>query len=120
MTITLDDVVCLLHLPVRSHFYTPVSVTQEQAVTLAVELLGESYEFALRETSAQRGGYCSQQWLYESYQRNANLYGRFDCAARGWMLMMVGCTILTDKSYTRVDAKWLVMFRDLSACHTFS
>ncbi|MCI58980.1 serine/threonine-protein phosphatase 7 long form-like protein, partial [Trifolium medium] len=36
------------------------------------------------------------------------------------MMMLIGCTILTDKSYTRVDAKWLGMFRDLSACHTSS
>ncbi|XP_045821847.1 protein MAIN-LIKE 1-like [Trifolium pratense] len=120
MTITLDDVTCLLHLPVRGHFYTLLSVTQEQAAALAVELLGEEYQFALRETATQMGGYFSQQWLYESYMRNANLYRRYDSATRAWMLMLVGCTILTDKSYTRVDAKWLVMFRDLSACHTFS
>ncbi|CAJ2632042.1 unnamed protein product [Trifolium pratense] len=82
MTITLDDVACLLHLPVRGQFYTPVSVSQEQAAELAVELLGEEYEFALRETVAQRGGYFSQQWLYESYNRNANFYGKYDCAAR--------------------------------------
>ncbi|MCI95674.1 serine/threonine-protein phosphatase 7 long form-like protein, partial [Trifolium medium] len=52
MTITLDNVACLLHLPVRGQFYTPVSVTQEEAMTLAVELLGEEYQFALRETAA--------------------------------------------------------------------
>ncbi|CAJ2672263.1 unnamed protein product [Trifolium pratense] len=120
MTITLDDVACLLHLPVRGQFYTPVSVSQEQAAELAVELLGEEYEFALRETVAQRGGYFSQQWLYESYNRNANLYGKYDCAARAWMLMLVGSTILADKSYTRVDAKWLLLFSDLSAVHTYS
>ncbi|XP_045819193.1 protein MAIN-LIKE 1-like [Trifolium pratense] len=120
MTITLDDVACLLHLPVRGQFYTPVSVSQEQAAELAVELLGEEYEFALRETVAQRGGYFSQQWLYESYNRNANFYGKYDCAARAWMLMLVGSTILADKSYTRVDAKWLLLFSDLSAVHTYS
>ncbi|MCI67462.1 serine/threonine-protein phosphatase 7 long form-like protein, partial [Trifolium medium] len=47
MTITLDDVACLFHLPVRGHFYTPVSVTREEAVALAAELLAVSYEFAL-------------------------------------------------------------------------
>ncbi|MCI46094.1 serine/threonine-protein phosphatase 7 long form-like protein, partial [Trifolium medium] len=40
MTITIDDVACLLHLPVRGHFYTLVSVTQEEAAALAAELLG--------------------------------------------------------------------------------
>jgi hypothetical protein len=36
------------------------------------------------------------------------------------MLMLVGCTIFTDKSYTRVETKWLHMLRDLSTCHIFS
>ncbi|CAJ2651216.1 unnamed protein product [Trifolium pratense] len=36
------------------------------------------------------------------------------------MLMLVGSTILADKSYTRVDAKWLLLFSDLSAVHTYS
>ncbi|XP_045799509.1 protein MAIN-LIKE 1-like [Trifolium pratense] len=120
MTITLDDVACLLHLPVRGDFYTPISVTMEEVVALAAELLGVTYEFAFEETSQQRGEYFTQQWLYECYQRNVNLYGRFDCAARAYMLMLVGCTICTDKSYTRVDAKWLPMFTNLSACHRFS
>ncbi|MCI34847.1 serine/threonine-protein phosphatase 7 long form-like protein, partial [Trifolium medium] len=87
---------------------------------LAAELLGVDYEFALEETSGKRGGYFTQQWLYECYQRNTHYYVRYDCAIREYMLLLVGHTILTDKSYTRVDAKWLPMFRDLSACHRFS
>ncbi|MCH86358.1 serine/threonine-protein phosphatase 7 long form-like protein [Trifolium medium] len=90
MTITLDDVACLLYLPIRGDFYTPLSVTLEEAAALAAELLGVSYEFALHET------------------------------AKAYMLMLVGHTILTDKSYTRVDAKWLPMFRVLSTCDRFS
>ncbi|GAU28342.1 hypothetical protein TSUD_256700 [Trifolium subterraneum] len=120
MTITLDDVACLLHLPVRGDFYTPLSVTMEEAATLAAELLGVPYESAYAETSGQRGGYFTQQWLYECYQRQHNIYRRYDCAARAYMLMLVGCTIFTNKSYTRVDAKWLPMFRDLSTCDKYS
>ncbi|MCI55192.1 serine/threonine-protein phosphatase 7 long form-like protein, partial [Trifolium medium] len=44
MTITLDDVACLLHLPVRGDFYTPVSVNMEEAAALAAELLGVTYD----------------------------------------------------------------------------
>ena len=120
MTITLDDVACLLHLPVRGRLFTPRSFTMEEAAALAAELLGVTYESALEETAQQRGGYFSQQWLYHCYQRNVNIYRRFDCAARAYMLMLVGCTIFADKSYTRVDAKWLPMFRDLGTLHTFS
>jgi hypothetical protein len=120
MTITLDDVACLLHLPVRGRFYSPRSCSMEEVAALASELLGVTYDFALQETSQQRGRYFSQQWLYECYQRNVHHYWRFDCAGRAYMLMLVGCTIFADKSYTRVDAKWLPLFRDLDTLNTFS
>ncbi|KAK2438685.1 protein MAIN-LIKE [Trifolium repens] len=120
MTITLDDVACLLHLSVRGQLFTPRSYTMEEAAALAAELLGVTYDIALQETAIQRGGYFGQQWLYHCYQRNVHLYQRYDCAARAYMLMLVGCTIFADKSYTRVDAKWLPMFRNLETLHTFS
>ncbi|GAU47881.1 hypothetical protein TSUD_404530 [Trifolium subterraneum] len=76
MTITLDDVPCLLHILVRGVFHTPVSVSMEGAAALAAEL--------------------------------------------AYMLSLVECTILTDKTYTRVNAKWLPMFRDLFTLNRFS
>ncbi|GAU22880.1 hypothetical protein TSUD_376910 [Trifolium subterraneum] len=95
MTITLDDVACLLHIPVRGIFYTPVPVSMEEAAALTTELLGVPYEEAYLETSRQRG-------------------------ETAYLLLLVGCTILTDKSYTQVNAKWLPMFRDLSTLNKFS
>ncbi|GAU49002.1 hypothetical protein TSUD_382710 [Trifolium subterraneum] len=120
MTITLDDVACLLHIPVRGIFYTHVLVSMEEATALATELLGVPYEVAYLETSRQRGGTFTQQWVYDCWQRNLHMYHRYDCAARAYLLLLVGCTILTDKSYTRVNAKWLPMFRDLSTLNKFS
>ncbi|GAU35365.1 hypothetical protein TSUD_57140 [Trifolium subterraneum] len=120
MTVTLDDVSCLLHIPVRGIFYTPVPVSMEEAAALATELLGVPYEVAYLETSRQRGGTFTQQWVYDCWQRNLHMYHIYDCAARAYLLLLVGCTILTDKSYTRVNAKWLPMFRDLSTLNKFS
>ncbi|XP_050888607.1 protein MAIN-LIKE 1 [Lathyrus oleraceus] len=42
MSITLDDVSCLLHLPIRGIFWSPQDVTEEVAVELAVDYLGVS------------------------------------------------------------------------------
>jgi hypothetical protein len=42
MTIILDDVACLLHIPTRGDFYTPRSFTEDEAAALAAELLGVS------------------------------------------------------------------------------
>ncbi|GAU38937.1 hypothetical protein TSUD_213220 [Trifolium subterraneum] len=64
MTITRDDVVCLLHIPVRGLFYTPVPVSMEEAAALATELLGVPYEVAYLETSRLRGGTFTQQWCW--------------------------------------------------------
>ncbi|MCI43348.1 serine/threonine-protein phosphatase 7 long form-like protein [Trifolium medium] len=74
MTITLDDVACLLHLPIICDFYTPTSLTEEEAAALAVELLGVNVQFAAKETRKQRCGYFSQQWLFENhYKKNVTL-----------------------------------------------
>ncbi|GAU47848.1 hypothetical protein TSUD_404250 [Trifolium subterraneum] len=120
MTITLDDVACLLHIPVRGVFYMYVPVSMEETAALATELLGVPYEVAYLETSRQRGETFTKQWLYDCWQRNLHMYHRYDCAARAYLMLLVGCTILTDKSYTRVNAKWLSMFRDLSILNRFS
>ncbi|GAU39804.1 hypothetical protein TSUD_219790 [Trifolium subterraneum] len=69
ITITLDDVVCLLHIPVRGIFYTPVPVSMEEGAALATELLGVPYEEAYLETSRQRGETFTQQWLYDCWQK---------------------------------------------------
>ncbi|GAU37421.1 hypothetical protein TSUD_395400 [Trifolium subterraneum] len=65
MSITLDDVACMLHIPVRGIFYTPVPVSMEEVAALATELLGVPYEEAYLETSRQRGGTFTQKWIYD-------------------------------------------------------
>ncbi|GAU10693.1 hypothetical protein TSUD_424240, partial [Trifolium subterraneum] len=67
MTITLDDVACLLHIPVRGIFYTPAPVSMEEAAALATELLGVPYEVTYMETSRQKGGTFTQQWVYDCW-----------------------------------------------------
>ncbi|XP_045802465.1 protein MAIN-LIKE 1-like [Trifolium pratense] len=119
MTITLDDVTCLLHIPIRGDFYTPSSFTEEEAAALAAELLGVNLQCAARETRKQRCGYFSQQWLFDNYIRQCDVEN-YDCAARSYLLLLVGCTICTDKSFTHVDAKYLPMFRVLSTCGRFA
>jgi hypothetical protein len=119
MTITLDDVACLLHIPIRGEFYTPRSLTEEEAAALGAELFGVNLQYVATETRKQRGGYFSQQWLFDIFKMQC-MVRNYDCAARAYMLLLVGCTILTDKSWTRVDAKYLPMFATLSTCGRFS
>ncbi|CAJ2667434.1 unnamed protein product [Trifolium pratense] len=109
MTITLDDVACLLHIPIRGEFYIPSSFTEEEAAALAADLLGVNVQYAAKETRKHRGGYFSQQWLFDNYIRQCSVKN-YDCAARSYLLLLVGCTICTDKSFTRVDAKLEIKF----------
>ncbi|CAJ2672966.1 unnamed protein product [Trifolium pratense] len=103
----------------RGDFYTPSSFTEEEAAALATELLGVSLQCAARETRKQRGGYFSQQWLFDNYIRQCEVEN-YDCAARSYLLLLIGCTICTNKSFTRVDAKYLPMFRVLPTCSRFA
>nr|XP_004516929.1 protein MAIN-LIKE 1-like [Cicer arietinum] len=85
MTITLDDVVNLLGLPIRGEFYSPPDVDR---VT----------EVFRRQCAAER----------------------FDCAARAYLLNLVGSTIFADKSHTLVDAKYLPLFRYLDGTDKYA
>ncbi|GAU30124.1 hypothetical protein TSUD_360170 [Trifolium subterraneum] len=96
ITITLDGVACLLHIPVRGVFYTPVAVSMEEAAALATELLGVPYEEAYLETSRKRGRTFTQQWLYDCWQRNLHMYHRYDCAARAFSWASAALVCLYD------------------------
>ncbi|XP_073220130.1 protein MAINTENANCE OF MERISTEMS-like [Cicer arietinum] len=45
---------------------------------------------------------------------------QFDCAARTYLLHLVGSTIFADKTHTRVEAKYICLFIDLDRCRYYS
>nr|XP_027193298.1 protein MAIN-LIKE 1-like [Cicer arietinum] len=96
MTITLDDV-------------------RDLAIAAAVELLGVAYDEAVTETRTYRGASYSFEWLKEVFFKKLH-EGRYDCAAKAYLLHLVGCTILVDKSFTLVSVKYLFLFQDLDTC----
>ncbi|XP_058775806.1 protein MAIN-LIKE 1-like [Vicia villosa] len=119
MTITLDDVSCLLHVPIRGQLVDPdVVVTDYDAIHLAVELFGVSLSDATEEASAVRGPYYKLDWLKQVFeqQRGAN---NFTGAMRAYMMLLLGCTILADKTFTLVEAKYLPLLRDLNNCGSY-
>jgi hypothetical protein len=57
MTITLDDVSSILHLPIRGSLFSMSSLTKDLAVGMLVIMLGVSLHDAVVETDITRGTY---------------------------------------------------------------
>nr|XP_004506264.1 protein MAIN-LIKE 1-like [Cicer arietinum] len=116
MTITLDDVRGLLSIPCYGEFFTPLAnVNEDLAIVAAVELLGVAYDEVVTETKTNRGASYSFEWLKAVLFKQLH-EGRYDCATGAYLLHLVGCTILADKSFTIVSAKFLFLFQDLDTC----
>ncbi|XP_058741642.1 protein MAIN-LIKE 1-like [Vicia villosa] len=120
MTITLDDVTCLLHLPIGGMFWYPNEhVTEEVAVDLGCELLGVGRRAMAEHVRSCRGAYYSLQWLYDRFVEY-RAAGSWDFATRAYLMMLVGSTIFADKTFTLVEARYLPLFRDLRGLSHYS
>ncbi|KAJ1440652.1 Aminotransferase-like, plant mobile domain [Sesbania bispinosa] len=101
MTITLDDVSSLLHLPVTGHLFSLRTIGKDEANMMLVSLLRVSHAVAFAETDITRGAYVRLGWLRDLYAHNVQ-QGNLDVATRAYLLHLVGCTIFADKSATLV------------------
>ncbi|KAI5426758.1 hypothetical protein KIW84_032253 [Lathyrus oleraceus] len=97
MSITLDDVACLLHLPIRG-------VSQGQAQS---------------HVRSCRGSYYKLEWLYDLFVQH-RAASSWAYATRAYLLMLVGSTIFADKTFTLVEARYLLLFTDLDRCSGYS
>nr|XP_012568494.1 protein MAIN-LIKE 1-like [Cicer arietinum] len=115
ITITLDDVRGLLSISCYGEFFTPpANVNEDLAIAAAIELLEFDHEVVI-ETWTNRGALYSFEWLKYVFFKQLR-EGRYDCAARTYLLHLIGCTILADKIFTLVSAKYLFLFQDLDTC----
>ncbi|KAH1265885.1 Protein MAIN-LIKE 1 [Glycine max] len=118
LTITLDDVVSLLHLPITGALHTFEPLVTSDAIRLLTELLEVSDEEATFETRQAGGPHVRLGWLRDLYQSQCRTR-RWVVAARTYLLHLVGCTLFANKSSTHVHVVHLEAFRDLAqAVHT--
>ncbi|KAH1254430.1 Protein MAIN-LIKE 1 [Glycine max] len=113
LTITLDDVSSLLHLPVIGEFHAFEPLHVDDAVQMLVDLLMVSPESAKAETVQCRGPYVRLQWVRDVYQCRCQA-GHWTAAARAYLLHLLGCTLFANKSATNVHVVYLEAIRDLS------
>ncbi|KAL5177651.1 Protein MAIN-LIKE 1 [Glycine soja] len=91
LTITLDDVASLLHLPIIGAFHSFEPLHVDEAVLMLVELLEVSGEEARAETTQCHGAYIRLSWLRDFYQRR--------CEAPHW-------TVAARARFPRLQSEW--------------
>eukprot|EP00256_Glycine_max_P062860 XP_014632451.1 protein MAIN-LIKE 1-like [Glycine max] len=119
LTITLDDVSSLLHLPVIGDFHAFEPLHVDDAVQMLVDLLMVSPKSARAETVQCRGPYICLQWVRDIYQRQCQA-GHWTAAARAYLLHLLGCTLFANKSATNVHVVYLEALRDLSMTERYA
>ncbi|KAH1229083.1 Protein MAIN-LIKE 1 [Glycine max] len=119
LTVTLDDVASLLHLPIIGAFHSFETLLVDEAVIMLVELLEVSGEEARDETVRCHGAYVCLSWLRDIYQRRCEAR-QWIVAARAYLLHLVGCTLFANKSATHVHVVHLDAFRDLAHCGSYA
>jgi len=112
LTITLDDVSNLLHLPIIGQFCTYPSLDAAATTDLLVDSLRVDHGVAIAETRHFQGGHVHLSWLREVYE-DACTRRQWTMVARAYLLHLVGCTIFADKSATSVNVSYLGLFVDL-------
>jgi len=118
MTITLDDVSSILHLPIVGQFPTYDALNHNVAKNMLMELLGTSETNSNEELRRNKGAQVRLAWLREVYEQCC-IDQSWECAARAYLLHLLGCTIFANKSATWVSVCYLALFRDLDHYNTY-
>lgn len=115
MTITLDNVSFLFHLPLEGSFLTTPLTIQELARMTLVHDLGIIEEEVIDKFRDNRGAHFSLTCLRDRY-RYVVRQSTNEAVATVYILHRVGCTILVDKSHEYINAKYTWWFNLLEHC----
>ncbi|XP_017413036.1 protein MAIN-LIKE 1-like [Vigna angularis] len=119
MTVTLDDVSSLLHLPVLGQLCNLEEVDFEDSRRAIVELLGVDGGRAGVELHAAHGAKVRLSWLRYIYAEHCE-QRHWEYAARAYLLHLVGCSIFADKIATSIHVSYFLLFRDVHACDRYA
>ncbi|XP_006595259.1 protein MAIN-LIKE 1-like [Glycine soja] len=113
VTITLNDVASLLHLPITGTFHSFESLHVDDDILLLVELLEVSGEEARVETVQCQGAYVRLSWLRDIYRSKCDAT-QWTPVACAYLLHLLGCILFANKSVTRIHVVFLDALRDLT------
>ncbi|KAK1304873.1 hypothetical protein QJS10_CPB11g00705 [Acorus calamus] len=116
MGITLDDVHQITGIPVMGQ---AVSKPQIENFDAAVELVRDTLHIdpsnIVSELATSNGRSVRLSWLKEHLATKSRMMPQhtIECAVRGYLLYLLGCTIFSDKTGTHVSVEYLQYLLDL-------
>ncbi|KAL8525114.1 hypothetical protein ACS0TY_014651 [Phlomoides rotata] len=120
MTITLDDVCCLTGLKIKGcPVEFQVDENMEDGTDLVSRLFGVSHVTATNELRTARGISMKLKWLVDNWKDDMTSDDphTLNCAARAYMMYVIGCVIFAEKSGARVGTHFLRILDDVEdAC----
>lgn len=131
MSITLDNVSCLLHLPINGRFLDHGRVTKDDTIEMMVKYLGVDPKKAMKEVDRTRGARARFNFLRNIYANEIHRAEQTDgdteqvavhisYALREYLLFFVGTLIFMDKNATYTDIVYLRYFMDLQRIHEYN
>ncbi|XP_028053882.1 protein MAIN-LIKE 1-like [Camellia sinensis] len=122
MTMTLDDVGTILGIPITGRSVSATTLTDQQAHALVVAALGVDDAEAIEELSSARGQSIKLEWLRRKFSgcKDSDTKESIVCVAIAYLLFLLGCTLFSDKSGTRVLVVYLQLLMDVTDIHTYA
>lgn len=112
MTITLDDVSSLFHLPLAGSFFTASFISQQLTCITALQDLGVTKEHVIEDFWVNMGAHFRLSWLRDRYDELVR-QSMYEAAARVYMLHLIGCIMLMNKSHVYIDTKYIWLISSL-------
>ena len=110
ISITLNDVASVLHLPIIGVFHTYDAIDVDQIVELLVELLGVTTQKEVDEIQQCKGACVRLAWLQDIY-RTKCLTRQWTLATKAYLLHIKGCSLFVNKSSTHIGVVSLEYIR---------
>ena len=123
LSISLDDVATILQIPVTGRSATYHGrMSYQDAYSLLLDALGVDPNEANDELQQVRDQYVRLEWLRGRFSNISEEDGEdmIDCAVRAYLLYLLGCTLFTEKSGTRVLIIYLTLLTDLELVRTYA
>lgn len=112
MTITMNDFLCLFHLPLVGNFLIATSLTKNLHVLWLSSTLGLPRSCVMEDFRFNMGSHFCPAWLQKTYQTLVK-HSMYEVTVRVYMLCLLICIILEDNSYFYIDSRYISLMFEL-------